>query len=333
MTDREQSLDDRGPDSFVERAIDKGGDERDFGRLPHHLEIPPLDRAATFEEGLRVARDHGGHGLPGLASLDHLLGAVAAGFGERPIPGDGNPGGGKQGAGRRMLLVARLQPEDHAMVGEIADRRGRIVTADDDKPVLRRRSFEIGEIGHREERPLGALPIGGDDRPLPDDDVGPGTLPLADRPHHLGKRLPEDHGHRPAEGFFQVRAELRVIALRVALHARAGEGRRERIHDDERQSRLGRHKDPRPGDDRHGGQQQAPTRTLDDAHGNSPGLIPTPGSRAPSQDQSSPLSPPSRGRRPSPSGRRGSRGGCRRPTCRSRSSCSRPERRPRRRLP
>ena len=243
MTDREQSLDDRGPDFLVERAVDEGGDERDFGRLPHHLEISLLDRAATFEEGLRVARDHGGHGLPGLASLDHLLGAVAARFGKRPIPGDGNPGGGKQGAGRCMLLVARLHPEDHAMVGEIGDRRGLVVTANDDKPVLRRRAFEIGEIGHREERPLGAPHIGCDHRPLPDDDVGPGTLPLADRPHHLGKRLAEKHLDRPPEGLFQVRPELRVIALRIALHARTGERSRERIHDDERQSRLGRRKD------------------------------------------------------------------------------------------
>ena len=165
------------------------------------------------------------------------------------------------------------------MVGEIGDRRGRIVTANDDKPVLRRRAFEISQIGHREERPLRLLPFDGDHRPLPDDDVGPGTLPLADRSHHLGKRLAEDHGHRPPEGFFQVRAELRVIALCIALHARAGEGRRERIHDDERQGGLGRREDPRPGDDprpshdRHGGKQQAPTRTLDDAHGDPPGIL------------------------------------------------------------
>ena len=165
------------------------------------------------------------------------------------------------------------------MVGEIGDRRGRIVTTHDDKPVLRRRAFEISQIGDRKERPLGALSIGHDSRPLPDDDVGPGTLPLADRSHHLGKRLAEDHGHRPPEGFFQVRAELRVIALCIALHARAGEGRRERIHDDERQGGLGRRKDPRPGGDprpshdRHGGKQQAPTRTLDDAHGDPPGIL------------------------------------------------------------
>ena len=270
VADREEGLGDRGANFLVEGAVDKGGDEGDFGRLRHHLEIPLLDRPTPFEERLGVARDHGGHGLPLLPSLDHLLGAVAAGLGHRGALRDDDPHRCQERLRGGMLLVARGRPEDQPMVGEIGDRRGLVVAANDNEPTLGRRAFEIGEIGHRKERPLRALPIGGDHRSLPDDDVGPGALPLADRPHHLGKRFPEEHLDRPAEGFLQVRAELRVVALGVALHAWAGEGRRERIHDDERQGRLCRRKNPRPSDDRHGGKQQAPTRTLDDAHGDPP---------------------------------------------------------------
>jgi hypothetical protein len=47
-----------------------------------------------------------------------------------------------------------------------------------------------------------------------------------------GQRLVVNHAHRMAQFFLQFRAELIVVSLRVAFHARARKGQRQGIHDD-----------------------------------------------------------------------------------------------------
>jgi len=114
---------------------------------------------------------------------------------------------------------------------EVGDRLRWVVAADDHEPPLRGQAVLPGERGDRhdvEPQPAG---VRHDHRPFADHDVEPAVAERIER-------LAERSLHLAVERFAEERGEFLVVALGVALHARARELLGQRIHHREPQ-RLG----------------------------------------------------------------------------------------------